>query len=888
MRPFWYLRRQPRSIDAEIQEELDLHLQMKLEELSARGFSPDEARREAERQFGDLELTRRYCRQQDLQKERRMQRSFVLGDLAQDARISVRSLLRAPALTLTIVLSVGLGIGATTAIFSAVDAALLRPLPYAESDRLVRIYTHAPPNRFRFSLVDYFAFEAQQTHFEQVAAYTARAVSFTDGAFADRIIAGEVSASYFSVLGLAPALGRDFTADDARAGATPTAIVTDGFWRRRLGANPQVVGNSVRIDGRPHTIVGVLPRATGPLEATRDVFVAGQWEAPRRRGPFFYTAIGRLKPGVSHAAASDELHAINRRVFPIWKSSYQDEKATWKMLSLKDHVVGDVGTTVGLALAAVGLVWLIACANASNLLIARVTSRRKELAIRSALGASRTRIVRYLLVESGLLALVAAAIGAVIAFAAVPLLQSFGASYIPRTQEISIDRTAMLLLAALATASAAIFGLIPAFHGSGGPVDESLRSIGRSATGSLTAARLRRVLVGAQFAIATPLLAVAVLLLLSLDKLGRVDLGFDTRNLVTGGLSLPAAQYRDNAAVATFWNELQRRVEAIPGVQGVAFADGLPPNGVGNFNNFALEEVETRPGQSPPVTPWVAVTPEYFQLLGLPLIEGRLFDDRDGTRPALESVVVDRAWARRFFPGGSALGKRFKEGGCTECPWTTVVGVVSDVKYAGLDQPDAGTVYSPMPGRSAPPANAPPVRARALLVRSATDPAALIGTLRQVVREMDPGLPFADVATMDELVSTSLEQPRSLSILVGSLAGVALLLSVIGIYGVMAYYVQQQLKEISIRLALGATRRNVLSLVLRQGMTVVLAGLVAGLVAAVFAGRWMASLLFEVGATDAVPLSIVALLMLLVALAACLIPARRATALQPATVLRND
>ena len=393
---------------------------------------------------------------------------------------------------------------------------------------------------------------------------------------------------------------------------------------------------------------------------------------------------------------------------------------------------------------------------------------------------------------------------------------------------------------------------------------------------------------GAQFATATPLLVVAVLLLMSLDKLARVDLGFDTRNLLTGAVSLPAAQYRDNGAINTFWNELHARLEALPGVGQVAFADGLPPNGVNNFNNFELEEIPTQAGQSPPVTPWVDVTPGYFQLLGLKLLEGRLFDDRDGTGPSLRSVIVDRAWSRRFFPSGSALGKRFKEGGCTECPWTTVVGVVSDVKYAGMDRPDQGTVYTPMPGRTTPAGEGPPSRARVLIVRSATDPAALIGSVRQTVRALDPAVPLSNVATMEEVVATSLERPRSLSILVGTLAGVALLLSVIGIYGVMAYSVQQQLKEISIRLALGATQRDVLSLVLRQGMSVVLAGLAVGMAGAIFAGRWIASLLFGVGATDAAPLVVVALLLAAVAFAACFVPARRATALQPAVVLRND
>ena len=887
MRPFWYVRRHRRSIDEEIQEELDLHLRMKVESLVGDGWPLEDARREARRQFGDLEYTQRSCRQQDLRKEKRMQRSLVLTDVLQDARISLRSLLRAPALTLTIVASVGLGIGATTAIFAAIDAALLRPLPYNESDELVRFYTDAPPNKFRFSLVDFFALRAQQTHFSGVAAYTTRQVSYSDGTVTDRIVAAEVSSGYFGVLRITPALGRDFTEADTRVGAPLAAILTDGFWRRRLGANPTAVGTTIRIDGRPATVVGVLPRDAGPLENLRDVFVGGQWDTPRRKGPFLYTAIARLKPGANRAAAASELQAITRRLFPIWKSSYQDEKATWGMMDLKTHLTGFIGTqVVGLAIAAVSLLWLIACANASNLLIARVTSRRKELAIRSALGASRARVVRYLLVESLLLAAAAAAVGLALAFAGIPLLQAYGGDYLPRTHEMRVTGTALWVLAALTAASALIFGLIPALHGTGAPVDASLRNMGRTSTGGASVTRLRRLLVGAQFAIATPLLVVAVLLLLSLDKLGRVDLGFDTRNLLTGGLSLPAAQYRDAAAVATFWNELHRRLEAVPGVTGVAFSDGLPPAGVGNFNNFALEGAPAE--QSQPVTPWVAVSPEYFTLVGLRLHEGRLFDDRDGARDSVESVVVDRAWARRFYPGGSAIGKRFKGGGCSECPWTTVVGVVSEVKYAGMDQPDEGTVYTPMSGRSVPPAESRAARGRSVLLRTGVDPATLIPSVRQIVREMDPGLPFADVATVDELVATSLQQPRSLSVLVATLAAVALLLSVIGIYGVMAYYVQQQLKEIGIRLALGATRRDVLSLVIRQGMTVVVCGVVVGMIAAVAASRGMSTLLFEVRPTDISPLAIVAALMSGVALAACLIPARRATRLEPSSVLRTE
>jgi predicted permease len=887
--PFWYLRRRPGKVEAEIDEELDVHLQMRVDELTARGLSPAAARREALRQFGDLEGTRQYCRRQDQVKETRVQRGLVLEDLTQDLRICLRGLLRAPVMAAAIVATVGLGIGATTVIFSAVDAALLRPLPYADPDRLVRIYTDAPPNRFRFSVADYLALEAQQTQLEQIAGYTEREMAFSDGEVAERLRGRVVSWTYFALLGIRPGVGRDFTELDGRPGSAPAVIVSHRFWQERLGRRPDIIGRPIRLDGLDYTLAGVLPQPAGPLELGQDFFVAAQWEPPPRKGPFFITVLARLPPGANRSAAADELRAINGRIFPLWRASYQDDKATWSMMDLKAHVIGEVGTIAGLALAAVGLVWVIACTNASNLLIARVTSRRRELAVRAALGASRMRVVRYLLVESGMLAVAAATVGGVLAWVGTGFLRDFGVGYFPRTQEMGLDGPVLWLLAGLTVASALLFGLVPAVHGSGGPVDESLRAAGRSSTGGIAVRRLRRMLVASQFAIATPLLVVAGLLLASLNELGRVDLGFDRRNLISGSISLPAAQYQESGRVATFWDELQRRVEALPGVSAVAFADGRPPNGVGNFNNFDLEEFPTPPGQSQPVTPWVAVTPEYFGLLGLTLLEGRLFDDRDGRGPDVDVVVVDRAWARRFFPTESAIGKRFKEGGCTECPWTEVVGVVSEVKYAGLDRPDQGTVYTPMAGRSLSfPIPQGTSRFRYLILRSGTDPASVLPAVRHVIRELDPTLPFSGVATMDDLVARSLQTPRSLSLLVAGLALVALGLSIIGIYGVMAYYVQQHAKDISIRLALGGRPGDVVRLIVGQGMTIVSSGIVIGLLAALVLTRLMSSVLFGVGAADAFTFVTVAFLLLAVALMASVVPARRATGLQPAVVLRNE
>ena len=801
-----------------------------------------------------------------------------MDDLSQDLRICLRGLLRAPIFALVIVTTVGIGIGATTTVFTAVQAALLRPLPYAKPDRLVRIFTDAPPNRFPFSVADYLALTAGQTQFDRIAGYANRTMIFTDGAITERVRGRAVSPEYFEVLGIQPSPGRAFTGEDGRPGGPRVVVVSHGLWQRWLAGRADVIGKPVRFDGVEHTVVGVLPPVVGPLEQNQDFFVPVQWQPPSRKGPFFITVLGRLRDGVDRSAAVAELHGINRRLFPVWRSSYQDDRATWNMMDLKTFVVGDVQRTAELAFIVVALVWLVACANASNLLIARVATRRRELAVRAALGASRSRVIRHLLAESGLLASAAAILGLGIAWTGIRLLRNFGAPYFPRTQEIALDATGVWVLALLTVSSILLFGLIPAVQGSGGPADESLRSEGRTATASKGVRRVRRLLVGAQFAIATPLLVVAALLTISLNELGRVDLGFDTRRILTAQIQLPAT-HSDPGGIVAFWDEVHRRVAALPGVEGIAFADGRPPDDVNNFNNFDLEDAPTPPGQSQPVKPWIAVSPDYFSVLGLSLVQGRLLDERDAQGQNLLAVVVDRAWAKRFFPAGNAVGRRLRQGGCTTCPWVTVVGVVSEVKYAGLDKPDEGTVYQAMP---------PQQMSRALIIRTGGNPAALVSAVRQTIRDIDPNLPLSGVATMDDLVARALERPRSLSILVVSLAIVALVLSTIGIYGVMAYHVQQHTKEIGIRLALGGSRREVLRLIVGQGMRIVAGGVAIGIVAALALAQLISSLLFGVGARDPAALAGVCVFLLALALLACIIPALRATTLQPAVVLRND
>lgn len=816
-----------------------------------------------------------------------MAREPLVQELREDLRISLRSLLRVPMLAAAVVLTVGLGIGATTTMFGVVYAMLLRPLPYADAGRLVRIYTDAPPNKFPFSVADYLALRDQQTSFEQVAGYRYRPMSWSDGTVAERVQGKAVTWTYFPLLGIRPALGRPFTEADGRPGSPLTVMVSHGFWQKRLGGRADVLGEHVRLDGADHELVAVLPQEIGPLDRGQELFVAAQWGTPPRKGPFFITAIARLRAGVGVTAAASELRAINKRLFPIWQTSYQDEKASWGVVDLKGHVVRDAGRVANLGLVAVALVWLIACTNASNLLIARVASRRRELAVRAALGASRGRIVRYLLAESTLLALGAAAVGVALAWAGIELLRGSAATALPRIHELTLDGPVLAVLAVLTAASALLFGLVPALHGTGGPVDESLRSVGRSSTGSVAVRRLRRVLVGAQFAVATPLLIAAGLLLATLNELKAVDLGFDAQNLLSGAVLLPAAQYGTPAQVTAFWDELQQRVEVLPGVSAVAYSDGRPPNDVGNQNNFDLEAHPATAGGIQPVTPWVAVTPEYFRLFGLSLVEGRLLDTRDeqGGPPV---IVVDRAWARRFFPNGGAVGQRLHEGGCTSCPWTTVVGVVSNVKYGGLDAPDEGSVYQPVASRGPAATEQSRSRFRYLILRTATNPRSFLPAVHQVLRDLDPSLPLSSVATLDDLVARELETPRALSVLVGGFALVALLLSTLGIYGVMAYYVEQHEKDIGIRLALGGKPADVFLLVVGQGMRVVASGVGVGVLTALALTRLMAGLLFGIGAADAATFAASATLLLAVALVGCGVPAGRAVTVQPAVVLRNE
>jgi predicted permease len=802
-----------------------------------------------------------------------------LPDLLRESVRSARSLSRTPALAVTIVLTVGVGLGATTGLLAVVDGVLLRPLPYQQPDALYWIYTDNPPYRFRFSVVDYRALEADHPAFSAVAGYQTTSVTITAADQAERVNAKSVTGSYFPLVGQHATIGRLFTpADDAHGDRI--AVLTAAYWQRRFGGNPAIVGTTVDIDGAPHVVVGVLQPEVGPFEQDIAVFTAARWPEPKRRGPFFTMAIGRLRSDVSPRDAAAALHATNRRLFPIWKSSYQDERATWNLQPLHERVVGDIGTTLAIVLGAVALVLLIACANAVNLLVARSLTHARELAIRSALGASRVRLLRQLLIDAGLLTTAAAVVGVVVSIVVIELIRTYGADYIPRTTELGLSPAALGWMVALTAGSGLIIflgGLGSLSHAVGRSavrLDDALRASTRGGTDRPGTRRLRRVLVAAQFALATPLVVAAVLVIASLERLSAVDVGFDMSRLLTAEIALPPVRYGAEEIRRAFWDRVADRLSRAPGVEAVAIADSRPPVEAGNLNNFDLEDRPTPPGENQPICTWVAATPGFFDAVGLRLERGRLLDDRSADENV---VVVDRAWANRFFPGQEVVGRRFREGGCTTCPWTTVVGLVGTVKWQGLDASDEGTVYYQF-------ADFP---SGFVLVRSAGDPLANVAGVRQAFRDLDPGLALANVATGTELLSTSITQPRYLTVVISVFSLAALTLSLIGIYGVMSYAVEQRRREIGIRLALGGRPDAVRRMLVGQGVQLVSIGIAAGIAAAFATSQWLSSVLFEISATDLRAVGGAAVGLVGLAAIAALIPARRAARIDPSLLLRD-
>ncbi|HET7457335.1 MAG TPA: ABC transporter permease [Gemmatimonadaceae bacterium] len=798
-----------------------------------------------------------------------------MDSLLQDLRFAVRGLLRRPGFTAAVVATLALGIGANAAIFSVVNAVLLRPLPYADPDRLVMVWGRYPDfGRTGTSLPDFIDWRAGATTFQQMAALHDVVFNLTGDGEPEQVKGYRVTANFFPTLGVSPALGRAFRAEEERVGGDDDVVIlSHGLWQRRFGGRRDVVGRTVQLSGRPFTVIGVAP-ADFRFRGDAALWAPMRADTTMPRRSEYLDVFGRLKPGVTVRQAQGEMNGVLRRLGEQYPET--NSRLTPEVISMKEDFVGKVRPALIVFSGAVGLVLLIACANVANLLLARAAAREREVAVRVALGAGGGRLVRQLLTESVVVALLGAAVGLVLAVWGVSALRAGSAELLPRLGEVRVDLPVVGLALVLAVVTGLLFGIAPALRLAHGDVHESLKDGARGAAGGAVT-RLRNALVLGEVAVAVVLLVGAGLLVRSFERLNRVDPGFDARHLLTYGVVLPRAKYADVKTTPAVYERLLERTRAIPGVQGVAVSNDLPMQGAG-YVTFSVDGRESKPGED--VQPF-AVSPDYFKVLGVPLRSGRVFTTGDVDGAPLVAVV-NQEMVRKVFDGRDPIGRRitFGDPADTASRWYTVVGVVGDVAQEGLTAKPYAQMYRPLAQV--------PSRNVWVAMRTAGDPMAAAPAARQALKSIDAELPLNDLQTMDQRIARDIAQPRVSVALLGVFSGIALLLAAVGIYGVVSYTVAQRTREIGIRMALGARPEGVLGLVVRQGLAPVVAGVVVGLAGALAATRLMHSLLYGVSATDPLTFAVVAVFLTVVALAATFIPARRATRVNPVLALRSE
>jgi putative ABC transport system permease protein len=795
-------------------------------------------------------------------------------EMFQDMRFGLRMLLKHPGFTLIAVLTLALGIGANTAIFSVVNAVIIRPLPYPEPDRLV-ILDEVPPGGGQFAIApgNFVDWRDQNGSFVGMAAFQRMSLNLTGHGEAELLPGLRLSANSFALLGIKPARGRDFLPEEDQTGYNRVVILSYGLWRRRFGREPDLVGKMLTLNGNSYTVIGVMPpdfRFFEGIEVWTPLALTS-----RERTSHDLNAFARLKTNVSLEQARAEMGAIAGRLAAQYPRSNDD----WgiRLTPLRDKVVGPIQPVLLALLGAVAFVLLIACANVANLLLARSAVRQREVAIRAALGASRRRVIRQLLTESLLLGVVGGVIGLLLAVWGVNFLRvltpaSLGA------ETVAIDGRALGFTAIVSLLTSVLFGLAPAVQAASPNLSESLKEGGRSGIEGRGRNRTRSLLVIAEIALSLALLINAGLVIKSFIRLLQVDPGFESEGLLTMQLSLPNAKYPERSSQAAFFQQLTEKITALPGVASAGAASTLP---------FRIDEVqEFIIGGRPPITPgkepsanYYAVSDDYFRAMEIPLLKGRAFTERD-TKDAPRVAIISESLARRHFPDEDPIGKRMdiSKGGFGT--WREIVGVVGDVKHYGLDSQTTVQIYEPYLQVTYPSMN--------LTVRTTGDPREIAAAIRSQVAAMDKDQPVANIRTMDRIVSDSVGRQRFAALLLALFAGVALILAAVGIYGVMSYYVEQRTHEIGIRMALGAERRDLLKLVVGKGMLLALIGVMIGLAAAFALTRLMSNLLFDVSATDKVTFAATAVLLTSVALLACWIPARRATKVDPIVALRSE
>jgi predicted permease len=880
----------------DIDAEFDFHFQERVEELVSQGMDRDDAEREVRDRFGDANEYRRQAHAID-ERILRHQRRLDLSDaFRRELRHASRALARSPLFTLVAVLTLALGIGATTAIFTVLDRVVLRPLPYPNADRLVRIRSAVSGKTvagfWGVSTAGYFEYRRHNHSFDDIGAFGWGLPTITDetAPAPERVPGAWISASLVRVLGLRTALGRAITTADDHPGAPEVVVLGDELWRRRYGADPAIVGKAITIDGARHIVVGVMQAGMALPDQRIDLWLPLPIDslAPPVND-HSRTAIGLLKPGVTIADAQRDLAALTRRFPELFPSAYsaefiRDYHFTADVISARDELLGNIGRVLWVLLASVGLVLVIACANVANLYLVRLELRQREVSIRRALGASRLFVVLHYFSESLLISLTAGALGLVLAWSGVHFLLAIAPSGIPRLAEVHLDAATVAFAVALSLGIGLLFGIGPSVRDDA--VDLGAREGARGTTASRGQVATRDVLLVGQVALATVLLAAATLLVQSFRNLRNVRPGFDASNALSFTVSLPRARYQDYAGVEAFYRQLEERIAGLPGVTAVGITQSLP---LDEFSGAActLLFAQDKPlasGEQPPCIVKPLVAPTYFGALRIP-VRGRVPTWTE-TEQGAAGVVVSETLARRFWPGEDALGKSISN--TTKPPFYRVVGIAGDVRDQGLDQPPQAIIYFPLMPATGTHLWSPPNDMRVVVRSRSSRPTAIVDGIRRAVADLDARVPIANIEPMETIVARSMARVSFATLLLGISAAMALALSAIGVFGAIAFVVSQRRREIGVRIALGARPASVSGRIVTQALRLGVVGTVLGVVAAIAATRVLGSLLIGITASDPVLLTVVTLIVLSVVAIASFLPARRAARVSPVEALRAE
>jgi predicted permease len=873
--------------EREMDTELRFHLEARIDDLLRDGLSRPEALRRARLEFGGIESAKEDCRE--------ARGVNFVETLVQDLRFGSRTLRKNPGFAVTAILTLALGIGSTAAVFSVVNAVLLKPLPYPHADRIVMPWWAWPVTDlgedFPWGQRDFVAFQRQVVGFQHVGAFKADSFNLTGFGDPIRLDGIKASAGFFPALGVPPLVGRTFTAEEDQPGHELEVVLSHSLWLERFGSDPAAVGRSIELNGLAYTVIGVMPPGfVFPRGEEMPVVLGFPRQAQlwvpnptplNPAGPQDLAVVGRLRDGVTFEQAFAELQVFGKdreREYPQAAGYFTPRLAT-----LGRQVAGDSRRPLLLLLGAVAVVLLIACSNVANLLLARSLLRGKEFSLRGALGAGRGRLLRQLLVENVVLAFCGGVLGTLFAWAGVFFAKTFGPSNLPRLHEVTLDLRVFGFALGVACLTGIIFGLPPAFAATREGLIESLRERGPAAAAS--SSRLRSALLVSQVALALVLVVAAGLLVRTFYSLLRSDAGFNPSRVFTFQLTLPAGKYSDVDAMARVYHAVLQRLQSAPRVQQVGFSSAVPLGGAPDNTGIRMpDRPVTRAKEFPPTANYLFATPGYFAAVGTPLLRGRDFTESD-TLDSLHVTIITAAMAQRYWPGRDPLGKQVGVG-LTRFPLRTIVGIVADTKHVSLSEKPIPEMYVPYTQNEI--KVWPNMQTMQVALRTAQDPASVVGDVRRALSSVDPDLPLARPATLASLVDESVVQPRFSMLLLASFGGIALLLASIGMYGVISYSVARRTREIGIRMALGAAPRQVFRMVLGQGARLVSIGLAVGLIASFGVARLMTSFLYGVRATDPATYAAVCVLLTLVVLLACYLPARRATRVEPTVALREE